>query len=297
MFPLSPQYRGYFLTTLAAAAVSVFFIIYKKGLETTTPDVFTLAMYVVGFVILFLGNRLKKEKIQLNKTTFWGGVIFALLSVLGHIAIGKSLEGVGPSITTVILRTQIILVMFLGWLILKEQLNRFLLPGAIVAIAGFIWMNYNGEQKNFAELPFYLWGFCAALCFGVSQVMVKAIIHKINPIIMNLLRSFFGMLALSSFPGVFSALLELTMIEWTLAGGAALFGPTLARILQMYALRYIPVSQAILFSMLTPVFTLLMSWFLLKIFPSSQQLLGAGIILAGVMIPIVHLTKSKKTTL
>ena len=93
-----------------------------------------------GSSCFFFGNYLKKEKIRLNKTTFWGGLIFALLSILGHIAIGKSLEGIGPSLTTVILRTQIILVMLLGWLVLKERLNRFLLPGAT------LW-----------NKPFYLW--------------------------------------------------------------------------------------------------------------------------------------------
>lgn len=291
--PAKLHYRGYALSASASLAAALFFIPYKKGLETTSPETFILAVYIIGFGINVLGGMAKKEKLKFNTPTIVGAIIFASVSVLGNFAIGKALEGITPSITTVMIRTQIILVMFAGWLLLKEKLNAWLIPGGAVALLGFIGMNYNESNALSGDFIYYLWGICAAASFGSSQILVKLIIHRINPITLNHLRLLLGFFLLLLFPGAYDGLFQLGWFEWALAAVSAFFGPSLSRVLQMYALRYIQVSQSILFSMMTPIFALFLSWVYLGTVPSLQQIAGAAVIMAGITIPIVQVIRSQ----
>lgn len=255
------------------------------------PAVFLLAVYLIGFPINWLGSQVKSPSKKYSMPTVLGAVGFAILSVLGNISIGNALEGLVPSLTVVMIRTQVIIVMFLGWLILKEQLNPLLIPGAMIALFGLLWMNYQGNDFFSGEWRFYLWGISAAFLFGTSQLLIKRIIHQIDPIQLNHIRLLLGGIFLALVPGTLSALFQLSVEGWILAGTSALFGPSLSRILQMYALRYLPVSQSILFTLLTPVFALLLSVIFLDIYPSTQQLIGVSSIMFGISMPIVHLVR------
>ncbi len=230
----------------------------------------------------------------MSATTWIGGIVFTILSVLGNYSIGKSLEGLDPSLTVVMVRCQIIVVIFLGWWLLKERLNPFLLPGSIVAIGGIVWMNFQGDYNFSNKGIFLFWGFSGAFFFGSIQVFFKKIVHNINPVQVNTLRFLMGTLVFASLPGTISRLLEMNLFEWSLAAVSTAFGPSLSRLLQINALRYIPVSQSILFTMLTPVFALLLSATLLGTTPTSREMVGGVIVLIGIAIPIYYLLKAQK---
>lgn len=283
------QTQGILFAITGALSASFFFVPYKIALETTEPLVFILAVYLVGFVISVLGSLVKREPGAFNRKTLWGAVIFALLSVVGNYAIGKSMLGIDPAITVVLTRVQVIMVMFMGWFFLKETLTPLLVPGAIIALIGFFWMNYSVETRMDGELSFYFWALGAALCFGVSQVIMKVIIHDISPMVVNHLRLLLGAGCMSLVPGVLQGLMSLELKIWVFAAVSALFGPTISRLSYMYSIRYIPVSQATLFILLTPVFTIVVSFLVLDIFPSTQQLIGGAIILLGISLPVSRL--------
>lgn len=297
MTQLSPYLKGYLLAGFGALCAAMFFIPYKKALQTTAPEVYILAIYIAGFVFNLGASTLKKEAFRITKATFYGAIAFALLSVVGNYAIGKAMAGIDPAVTIVIARTQIIMVMIMGWLLLRERLHFLLIPGVIIAFIGFFIMSYDPNATVGGELSFYLWAIASAFCFGASQIMTKAIIHKIAPITLNHLRLLFGGIIIACSPGVFSAVLQLDLEIWVLAATSALFGPTLSRVSYMYAVRYIPVTQSILFTMLTPFFALLLAWLTLGIFPSQREILGGSIMIIGIFIPITHLvlTAHKKT--
>jgi len=155
-------------------------------------------------------------------------------------------------------------------------------------------MNRQGGSFLSGELSFYLWGLLAAAAFGSSQLLLKVIIHQVEPLQLNHVRLFMGALFLALTPGTLPSLLQLSVEGWLLAATSAIFGPSLSRVLQMYALRYIPVSQSILFTMLTPVFALVLSVLFLGSSPSSGEILGGIIIMLGISIPIFHLIKTQR---
>lgn len=156
---LSLPVRGYMLATLSSLAAALFFVPYKKGLETMTANQFLLAVYIIGFVLNLVGSGLKGKRSKVSTATWIGAIGFTILSVLGNYSIGRSLEGLEPSLTAVMVRCQIVVVIFLGWWWLKEKLNPFLVPGVTIALGGLFWMNFSGKEQFSDNIVFFLWGF------------------------------------------------------------------------------------------------------------------------------------------
>lgn len=285
------QTKGFLFATLGSLSAALFFVPFKKALETTDPQTYLLAVYIIGFIFSSMGRVAKKNPIKINKITLWGAFVFAVLSVIGNYAIGRSMEGVDPAVTVLITRTQVMIVLFMGWFFLKEEMVKYLIPGALIALSGFALMNYNEGLHFGGDLIYYLWAIVAAFCFGISQVFLKSIIHEVEPVTLNLLRLVMGCVFISFIPGVIPGILSLGVDIWLYAGASAFFGPLISRLSYMYSVRYIPVSQSTLFIMLSPVFTALLSWVFLDLFPSMQQILGGLVVMLGVFMPVMYLLK------
>ena len=88
-------------------------------------------------------------------------------------------------------------------------------------------------------------------------------------------------------PGATFALTDVSAEVWGLITLAALVGPVLSRIFQIYALQSLSPSQVVLVDMLAPVFAVALAWAALGSLPSSTQVLGGVIIMTGIVLPIV----------
>ena len=296
---MSNHLKGIVLACLGASSAALFFIPYKiltKELESVW--VFVAALYFLSFVLNISFKFLQRSDWQLNKPTLIAGVCFALLSLLGNFAIGKSLAGLHSALTIVVMRSQIFIVIILGYLILKETLNKSLFLGIAIAMLGFLTMNFETitgtKLKNY---EFALWGFTAAAAFGSSQIILKKVIDRSHPVTLNILRLGIGSIILAFYPEVFAELFKLSMRQWLLIVMATLFGPTISRNLFLYALKYIPVSEGILYYMLTPAIALLTAGLVLNQWPNALETLGASIMLLGISLPVIaQLRRARKAS-
>jgi len=132
-----------------------------------------------------------------------------------------------------------------------------------------------------------IWVLIAMLCFASTHIIVKVSVRTQNPERLKLLRNLMSAIMIGFIPGRVQDLASLEPFEWLLIGISAIFGPVLSRTLNMHALKLIPVSIFILFSMLTPVFALFLSWLFLDDIPSFTAIIGGVIVLAGISLPLI----------
>ncbi len=257
------------------------------------PEVFVLGLLFISLILSSTLSLFKKNSFRINKPTVWGAIVFALLSLLGNYANGKSMIFVSAPVTAVTMRMQIVMVMIMSWILLKEKINIFLWIGSLLTMVGIITMSYTQNGFEIAQSTGIFWALLAAICFATVQVMTKRIIHQIEPISLNILRLLIAVAIFAFLPGRVTMLLELPLEGWLLISIAALFGPTLSRILQMYAIKHMELSSFIIFTMLTPIFALFLSMLILKDLPSIHEIAGGVIILLGIMIP--NLKNSQKS--
>lgn len=283
------QWIGFLFATLGALSAALFFIPYKQAVQSVAPEIFVMAMYLLSAGFSSIGLQFNQQKLRLNRVTCWAALGFAFLSVFGNYAVGRSLSLLDPAITVVVLRSQILLIIFLSWIFLKEALNQFFWIGALVALSGFLYMNNLGQKQLYADTSGIFWALIAAFCFSLSQILMKRVIRQVQPLTINLLRLLLGFSMMALIPGSLQALLEMTATQWGLALLAAFFGPFASRTFQLYSFKVIPISQAVLLSMLTPIFTGLITWYLYQTSPTQTQLIGSSIILAGIALPLSYL--------
>lgn len=282
------KYKGYIFSILGAFFAAAYFIPYKAALIHITPVTFVFLLYATGFLINFSGGLISGATLKLDSWTIIGGLVLAALSVVAHISIGKSLQGLDPSLTTVMVRTQILFVVIFESLLLRIPRAPYVYPSALMAVLGVSVMNFSIETAISSEIQFYLWGLLTAACFGSMQLYVKRYSAKTYPITLNYCRLFFGAVFLSAVPGSVSAISDISLNIWMLIIIASLFGPVLSRICQMYALQNLNPSQVVLIDMLAPVFTAALAFIFLGSTLSGIQLIGATIMIAGILMPLIY---------
>lgn len=224
----------------------------------------------------------------INRETLIAAVIFGILSFAGNLFTGHSLETVSPPITSVILRTQTIMIILLSGVVLKEKLSFYLIGGAIIAIFGIGIISSAQGSFTIHDMMGIIWAALSALSFAVIQLVNKFYIERIHPLSLNLIRmviaTIFAMIFLPNLKDIFL----LTPYLWGLCAFASIFGTTISRLASLHALKYIPVSHSTLISTTTPVFTLLISALVIQDWPSSLEMTGGIVVILGLSLPLIH---------
>ncbi len=286
--------KGYIFSIFSGISASMFFVPYKLALQTLTPILFIWLVYL--FSILFNTLLIILQSIQNKNKNFFktinirynliAGLVFGISSVFGNVAIGKALEHTSTGLAILVLRSDVILVILLGVLFLGEKLNKHFIIGFILSISGFFILNIE-QTESFFEFTPLTWAFLGALNFAIIQIALKKNIDKIHPTFINLVRVISGAIIIILLPTFKLMLIDVNILHLLLAGAAAFFGPFMSRNLQIYALKYIFVSEHTLLIMITPVIALILFWLILNEIPTLMSLLGGIIIFIGISWSLV----------
>jgi drug/metabolite transporter (DMT)-like permease len=277
--------KGVILAVTGAFCAAVYFIPYKKIVASMDPDIFVLGLFLISFLINLVPFVVRSNAFKINKSTFWGALGFAVLAVLGNYFCGKSLLGISTPLTVVIIRTQVIAVMFAGLVFFKEKVRSYLWIGSFTAVLGIIISSYSSGGWQISRWASIIWAFLSMISFTLIHVLVKAIIKRAEPLSLNLLRMLFATIIIAFLPGRVESILSLNMNEWLLIAISALFGPILSRISYIYAMKYLPLSKFILITMLSPVFALILAMVFINDIPTIYEISGGIIIITGTCLP------------
>ncbi len=280
--------QGYYLASFGSVSASIFFIAVKGSHHGQQFSVGFLWL-IYGFACLIsmlLFTRPKEFLVTCNWPTIVFGVAFGLFSIMGNYAIGRALEFSSPSVTVIILRVQVLFVILMGIIFLGEKLRKELWFGCAVSCLGFLLLRWNSLNDGL-HYKTILWSLFAAGNFAIANVAIKKWILLLNLPVINFLRLLVGALILPFFINgsinhFIYQVVDMRMV--LLAFTAALCGPNLSRLSQMYAMQKLPVSHTILFTMLTPMVTMYLAWLLWDTLPSYMMLAGSSLILGGVML-------------
>lgn len=170
---------------------------------------------------------------------------------------------------------------------LRERVSTTQFSGFLIAVAGTIWLTIAGEADQHAPAPLLgnLLEFLAIASAVGGTLMLKRLSDRYSPFLLTALQCFVGMpffLSLAVIREPVPSNISLTGISAILYLG--LVASVGAFMLYSYGIRHLPVSQASAFVNLIPLFSLLIAALFLGERFNSQQLLGAGIIFAGVAL-------------
>jgi drug/metabolite transporter (DMT)-like permease len=286
--------RGAGWTVAGAFWAAAYLIPYKAAAEAESAAAVVLPMLLWAAVLTSIAGAYSLPK-QIDRRSCIVAVALAVLTIIGNQAIAEALSVVEPGIVSVLLRTQVLLVAMIGWWFLRERVTVRFWAGTFLALAGTALIKRLAGDSFGPALNGILWALLGALSFALMQVIIRRVIHRIDPILVNGLRLWLAVLLLLCWPDRLSALLALSGRAWLLTGAAALVGPFLSRLCLMWALRHIPVAHSTLITLVGPVFAFALGFLFLGSVPSLIELIGSLVILAGIALPVVEMARGRHT--
>ena len=155
-------------------------------------------------------------------------IAVALFGIAANYALSRSLETSSATLFIVIARTEIVMAMILGWLFLKEKVTVRLDRGGGGGDRGDFDEIGGFEHPLDALIP-VVWAFACAF-FALIQIVSKAVIHLIDPQVLNVSRLVIASTLLLGSEEIRNELSGLSYSQWSMLALAAFFGPFLGRV-------------------------------------------------------------------
>jgi drug/metabolite transporter (DMT)-like permease len=267
------------LLVTATAVWGVSFVVVKGVLADTSPLVFVALRFTVAALVLapFVDLRTPFSAAELRA----GALLTALLAT-GFAAQAVGLQYTTPARSAFIVALSSVLAPVVAFFALRQRV-RWLVAAAVVAAGAGIYLLTAPDAGGLNRGD--LWTLITAVVFGGQIVAVAELAgrHDARRLV------WLQIVGTAAGAAVAAAALEPVRVAWTGGFVAALaftgaLATAAALLWQMQAQRHMSSARAALLFCLEPVFATIASWIWLRERLSATQWLGAGLILAAMIV-------------
>ena len=280
---MNNQKKGIFFALLAVIGGGLFAIPYRLSLETVSPLPVIWGLFLCAFLFSLPGAWLARHQTKFSWKIAGITLATSLAGVLGNYSICQALNQASPTLMVLLMRSEVIIAMILGWMFLKEFVTLRIFAAVVLIIIGILVMKLDSLSFEMREWSSILWSISAAFGFASMQVLAKSIIHEINPQVLNVFRLTIGLLLLWCVEEVRIEIPVLNISGWIWIAMAAFCGPFWARLAFTYTLRYLTLSKANIIVSFAPMMTLLFEFLVFGTLISRLEILGGVIMLAAII--------------
>ena len=279
---------GYLFAFGASLALASSFVFSKSVLYQISIIQFGLCWFGMGVIwngswFLFRADY-RGLREQFREKTILGlliAILEGLATGLFYLAI-QAMEN--PAVVSFIGSIGPVFVIIMGYLLLKERFNRWQLTGIFVTVGGVFLISYRQGGLEGLLQPGSAYVILASLLFAIATITGRKYQALLVPGYMSLLRSLLLAITFFILFIVYSEELPVNPGAWkNLAIGSVL--ETLITIIFAYkALKLIEATKTSLIISTKGLWTLLLAWIFLGVFPSNLQLAGGIMTLLGVWL-------------
>ena len=280
---MSNQTKGIIFALLAVLGGGLYAIPYRLSLDTANALPVIWGVFLCAFLFSLPGAWLGRRQTKFSWKIAGIALATSLAGVIGNYSICQSLNLASPTLMVLLMRSEVIIAMILGWIFLKEFVTLRIFTAVVLIIAGILVMRIDSLSFAINEWSAILWAFSAAFGFASMQVLAKSIIHEINPQVFNVFRLAIGIALLWCVEEVRIEIPALNISEWMWIAMAAFCGPFWGRVAFTYTLRYLTISKANIIVSFAPVMTLLFEFFVFGTLISWLETLGGSIMLGAII--------------
>jgi len=274
--------RADVLLITAAAVWGVSFVVVKEALTAASPLLFLAIRFTIATLVL---APLANLRVRFSRAELRAGAVLTLLLASGFATQAYGLQYTTPARSAFIVAMSSVLAPMIALLVLRHRLAWQLLVALVVATLGLYFLTApEAGGLNRGDL----WTLVTAVVFGGHIVAVSEISKRFDAqrmVWLQLPATALGTL-------IAALLLERIRFEWSVGLGAALLflgvmSTAVALVWQMRAQREMSSARASLLFCLEPVFAALTSRLFWGEQFSVNQGLGAGLILAGMVLAVI----------
>jgi drug/metabolite transporter (DMT)-like permease len=290
----NPALLAHLLLLAVVVVWGTTFSLVKAALATTTPLVFNLLRMSLAFAVLAIVNRRGLRGI--TRPEMGLGAVAGVFLALGYQFQTSGLAHTTAAKAAFITGLVVVLVPLLGAVpgISPDGSSRLtidILAGALLAFAGLVLLTSpSGARASVAEL-FSGFGPGELLCLGCAVAFAAHLLTlahaapRISALRLGTLQIGFAALTmLITLPLGGRPFLRPSPVLWIALAVTAIFATAAAFTIQSWAQQHLPASHTALILTLEPVFAWLTSLLFFGEQLSARALLGATLILAGIVL-------------
>jgi drug/metabolite transporter (DMT)-like permease len=279
---------GYLFALGAAIALSSSFIFSKSVLNQVSMIQFGAVWFTMG--VFWNGawyfGRGKYRSFKVNTRQKLG--VALLIAILEGAATGlfylaiRAMEN--PAVVSFIGNIGPVFVTIMGITFLKERFGRMQIAGILVAIGGVFAINFrDGAFTGFLD-PGAAYVITASFLFSLATIFGRRFKENLDPELMSLIRTFLLAVVFIFLILVSKENLRFEGYVWRDLALGSLFETLLTIVFAYQALRRIEATSTSLIISSKGVWTLILAWIFLNVFPTGIQVAGGLATIAGIYL-------------
>jgi drug/metabolite transporter (DMT)-like permease len=282
---------GYLFSGTSALFASVSIVTGKWTLQAISPLTLNALVFPMGAIVLGLcvipRKRWKRILVLNGKAWLWT-LTFTVLAFVAIWTYWIGIKMMDPTLASLLNRTETLVTILLGLVILGERFSRGEALGAILVLGGIVLMKFTLRVEYSTGFWVVLF---SAVCFGTAEFIAKIAVRYVDPLTLSFVRNLVSALMFwiavvfvgTSFAGTGSVFWGVIII--------AIMGPILTRPIYLVALKYIEVSKVALINQSQPVFVAIMALLALKQTPALREIMGGVFVIGGCLLIIMSRKK------
>jgi len=284
----SNQSTGYIYALGASLALASSFVFSRSVLNHLTMVQFGLFWFAMGVAwngIWFVSRRdyrqLKKKAGPTTAVALLVAVLEGAATGLFYLAI-KAMEN--PAVVSFIGNVGPVFVTLMGVILLRERFRRTQVAGIVITIIGLFVINYReGGFAGFLD-PGSRYVISASFLFALATIAGRRFHRHLVPGYMSLIRSFLLALVMAILFFRSGDWPQMSLQVWRDLSIGSLLETLIVIVLAYQALKMIEATKTSLIISTKGVWTLVLAWIFLGVFPTGVQLAGGLLTLLGVWL-------------
>jgi drug/metabolite transporter (DMT)-like permease len=285
---MSKTGTGYLYAFGAALALSASFIFSKSALNNISMLQFGAIWFSLGVIwnaAWYFGKghhkQFKNNLRQRLGVALFIAILEGLATGLFYLAI-NAMEN--PAVVSFIGNIGPVFVTIMGIAFLRERFGKLQLAGIFITIAGVFVINFkDGAFGGFMD-PGAVFVISASFLFALATISGRKYSEALDPELMSFLRSGLMAIAFIIMLNFNAEGIDFNAPVWRDLALGSLFETLLTIVFAYQALKRIEATATSLIISSKGVWTLILAWVFLDVFPGGMQLLGGGLTMLGIYL-------------
>ncbi|MBN2609941.1 MAG: DMT family transporter [Bacteroidales bacterium] len=278
---------------LAMLCWGLTFIWYKQAYPAVSPIALVTLRLLIAVVLLFIIVKVAKRLDPIKAKDIPEFLLLAFFEPLVYF-LGESygLKYVSSTLASLIIATIPLITPFAAHYFFKEKLSKGNYLGIIISVIG-VALIIQTDQGNYGSTPLGVSLMMLAVVSTIGfSVYVKKLSPKYNTLTIVFYQNLFGLLFFIPLflfidkSSLFKSAVPLSNILPVVY--LAVFGSIVAFVLFINSIRYIGIARANVFTNTIPVFTAILSFFILREEFDMKKITGIIIVMAGLFLSQVR---------
>lgn len=280
-----------YLMVISTIFFSGAFIAGKFSVKEFPPFSLTFFRFLIASLIIFGVLVIKDEQWKIKKQEI---PLFLSLGIIGmvgyHIFFFLALKYTSAVNTSLIAAMNPIITTTLSIIFLREKISKRALLGIAISFLGVLLIVTNGSLSMLVNLKLNIGDILmviAVLCFSTYFIMLKGALKKHSPLKCTSYAFLFCTLALTPFTFYEIStgyLRNTTLLGWSSIFYMAIFCSVIGYLIQQISIKNIGPSKTSLYVNLTPIFSMILAYFILKEQITFIKIFAAALIILGVYL-------------